>query len=494
MSGGEQRISMTDHIASTLHVTDEEREAWNNAARGELSPEQLNILGSIEYDQTYGLAIVQRDADGAVVGRLRLVVTPYAENLVGSNPMTLQAPSITYATAHEAASYTDPKTGTSYVFWGHTTDASEMAAYGITEACTWVGDPNLPLRLRGNVYRFAKQDGSTALTIDKLGALSTSARVTAGALTVSGDAKLNGGLTCTGSTTFDGMVDFLNSPVKFNTPVTFSGGLVASGACSIGPIYVSSIGSVDIGNLNIWDKGESDVEISANGTVDFKVGSLKLNGSDIVTRGELHDFGAEDSSSLGTSYYVYLRGGVEITGMCYCNGSPIVTETTLDDRLQDVATVDDVAKLLPVGTLLPSLATAMDGYLLCNGSAVSRTTYAKLFAVLGTKYGAGDGSTTFNLPDLRDMALWGANGNLGSMLSSGLPEINAAFSAYGYEQGATSGAMRATTETPNQLVAGNQANLNYNKYTFKASRSNAIYGASTVVRPPSIAVNYFIKH
>lgn len=45
-------------------------------------------------------------------------------------------------------------------------------------------------------------------------------------------------------------------------------------------------------------------------------------------------------------------------------------------------------------------STAPDGYLLCDGSAVSRTTYADLFAVIGTAFGAGDGSTTFNLPKL----------------------------------------------------------------------------------------------
>lgn len=41
------------------------------------------------------------------------------------------------------------------------------------------------------------------------------------------------------------------------------------------------------------------------------------------------------------------------------------------------------------------------GWLICNGSAVSRTTYAKLFKVIGTTFGSGDGSTTFNLPDMR---------------------------------------------------------------------------------------------
>src|SRR5690606_20957810 len=46
-------------------------------------------------------------------------------------------------------------------------------------------------------------------------------------------------------------------------------------------------------------------------------------------------------------------------------------------------------------------AAAPDGYLICDGSAISRTTYAAIFTVLGTTYGTGDGSSTFNLPNLK---------------------------------------------------------------------------------------------
>jgi len=64
---------------------------------------------------------------------------------------------------------------------------------------------------------------------------------------------------------------------------------------------------------------------------------------------------------------------------------------------------------MPAGALLMwSTGTAPTGYLLCNGSAVSRTTYATLFAAIGTAYGSGDGSTTFNLPDMRDRMPIGA--------------------------------------------------------------------------------------
>ena len=55
------------------------------------------------------------------------------------------------------------------------------------------------------------------------------------------------------------------------------------------------------------------------------------------------------------------------------------------------------------GIIVPwSDASIPTGFLECNGAAVSRTTYSDLFAVIGTDYGAGDGSTTFNLPDLAD--------------------------------------------------------------------------------------------
>tara|TARA_R110002126_G_scaffold35259_1_gene108729 strand:- start:828 stop:1394 length:567 start_codon:yes stop_codon:yes gene_type:complete len=55
------------------------------------------------------------------------------------------------------------------------------------------------------------------------------------------------------------------------------------------------------------------------------------------------------------------------------------------------------------GIVLPwSDSTAPGGFLECNGSAVSRSTYATLFSVVGTTWGIGDGSTTFNVPDLTD--------------------------------------------------------------------------------------------
>lgn len=62
---------------------------------------------------------------------------------------------------------------------------------------------------------------------------------------------------------------------------------------------------------------------------------------------------------------------------------------------------------VPAGTVLDFAGSTPSGYLECDGSAVSRTTYADLFAAIGTTYGVGDGSTTFNVPDLRGRATIG---------------------------------------------------------------------------------------
>lgn len=71
--------------------------------------------------------------------------------------------------------------------------------------------------------------------------------------------------------------------------------------------------------------------------------------------------------------------------------------------------------------------TAPAGYLFCDGSAVSRTTYARLYAVVGNAFGGGDGSTTFNLPDLRGRTVAGMDKNVGGFanrLTTGGAGIN----------------------------------------------------------------------
>ena len=66
---------------------------------------------------------------------------------------------------------------------------------------------------------------------------------------------------------------------------------------------------------------------------------------------------------------------------------------------------------IPTATIVPwTSASVPSGFLECNGAAVSRSTYAALFAIVSTTYGTGDGSTTFNIPDLQDNAAIGKSG------------------------------------------------------------------------------------
>ena len=65
---------------------------------------------------------------------------------------------------------------------------------------------------------------------------------------------------------------------------------------------------------------------------------------------------------------------------------------------------------VPIGSVTPFAGqSAPSGWLLCNGAAVSRTTYAALYAIIGTTYGSGNGSSTFNLPDMQGRFLLGVN-------------------------------------------------------------------------------------
>jgi phage-related tail fiber protein len=74
---------------------------------------------------------------------------------------------------------------------------------------------------------------------------------------------------------------------------------------------------------------------------------------------------------------------------------------------------------MPIGTIMAfPIDKIPSGWLICNGAEISRTTYKALFDVIGTTYGAGDGSTTFNLPDFQGKFLRGVGGNASNLGST----------------------------------------------------------------------------
>jgi len=111
-----------------------------------------------------------------------------------------------------------------------------------------------------------------------------------------------------------------------------------------------------------------------------------------------------------------------------------------------MANLQDIVNRSEVGAIKPwTKTTAPDGYLLCDGSAVSRTTYADLFAVISTTYGVGDGSTTFNVPQLQGKMPQGYDGNTYNLAGTG--GANTVSVAVTNNQAATNATNQAVTIT-----------------------------------------------
>lgn len=150
------------------------------------------------------------------------------------------------------------------------------------------------------------------------------------------------------------------------------------------------------------------------------------------------------------------------------------------------------------GDLCYSLRTEKESWLLCNGQVVSRTDYAKLFEVIGTTFGSGDGSTTFNVPNYSGKFLqMDTSKTIGTNIEAGLPNITAKLS--GNRGFVASDLLSITGAFSGQILQQRQFRGSteidvLDTLSFNASLSNSIYGNSTTVQPPASIVNYFIKY
>ena len=174
----------------------------------------------------------------------------------------------------------------------------------------------------------------------------------------------------------------------------------------------------------------------------------------------------------------------------------------IGDTFQDGGAVFKVKKFGADGALVGSVtwyagAGTPENYLLCDGSAVSRKDYADLFAVIVTTYGAGDGSTTFNLPLLTDNRFIEGSDVAGTQHEAGLPNITGAFggaertsaSKYG-RKGAFDYEGYTSTFGWGSVSSDHAAN----NVVFDASKSSAIYGKSIAVQPTALSLRPIIKY
>ena len=173
-------------------------------------------------------------------------------------------------------------------------------------------------------------------------------------------------------------------------------------------------------------------------------------------------------------------------------------KSEMDVALSEKANRDDLNALeeaiakrgTPVGSIeFFAMASAPAGYLKADGSAVGRDTYPDLFAAIGTTFGEGDGSTTFNLPDLMDRFAEGSS-TPGVKREAGLPNITGTMGAGIQYPSSFSGALYNSSMGGSKAPNADATSIGLG---FDASRSNPIYGASHTVQPPSLTLLPCIK-
>lgn len=159
----------------------------------------------------------------------------------------------------------------------------------------------------------------------------------------------------------------------------------------------------------------------------------------------------------------------------------------------------------PPGVVLPYAGTtAPSGWLLCYGQAISRATYAALFSAIGTTYGGGDGSTTFNVPDLRGRVAGGKDdmgGAAASRLTTGGSGVNGA--VLGASGGAETHTLSvAQMPSHSHTVSGASASVGSGSNDLRASGSAAGAqpttssqgsGAAHNNTQPTLVLNHIIR-
>ncbi len=150
---------------------------------------------------------------------------------------------------------------------------------------------------------------------------------------------------------------------------------------------------------------------------------------------------------------------------------------------------------MPIGAIIQYSANGElpSGYLLCDGAAYSRTMFPDLFSVIGTTYGAGDGSTTFNVPDYNVAQRFAQGGTVaGVEKEAGLPNITGTLNTWA-DTPAPEGAFSLTTESDLKVEYGTFYQGKRKYLRFNASNSSAIYGNSDTVQPNALTTRYIIK-
>lgn len=193
-------------------------------------------------------------------------------------------------------------------------------------------------------------------------------------------------------------------------------------------------------------------------------------------------------------------GGVANYGVVYTKDVSTITELFYRDSAGTVTQITRNGSVLSrfVGEIVAHASTSTPvGFLPCDGAAVSRTTYSALFAVIGTIWGAGDGSTTFNVPNLARRTMVGKGGTGSGTLGNAVGNTGGAETvnlAHTHSVNFASGGLASGVEAQ---ALGQSPGIN----TVSASHTHSVVGstasgssATQTIMQPSAVVGFFIKY
>lgn len=188
--------------------------------------------------------------------------------------------------------------------------------------------------------------------------------------------------------------------------------------------------TVQANNFNKWTRiGEirtrsNAIEIVSSISYSIDFHDLNIRNLNIIAQdnnkegGEIEFVSAPNEVNAGKRMFIdRYEGRIRIVA--------VSSNNTTRELLNADAEIGDVqGNIGRTGIIYPfGGSTVPEGFLPCNGAAVSRTKYSRLFAAIGTIWGAGDGSTTFNVPNFIERTFWGAISNIGSYDKGFVPNI-----------------------------------------------------------------------
>ena len=259
-------------------------------------------------------------------------------------------------------------------------------------------------------------------------------------------------------------------------------------------LATSAVGGISTDRMNVTSifntgSGSSNVTLALQSHFNHGGSGASATHGANVTLG----FNTQNSASnaaivfygAGTDAGVGNKSGFRVVDKTQSNLVPFAANVILQSTKGATSTTaagNEVAPLIPVGSIIvwPEV-TAPTGWVIADGTAVSRTTFAGLFALIGTDYGTGDGSTTFNVPDFKDRVALGKGTNNGTVAAA---------------QGSMAASSKLTTDSGSAaltVATTSVAQSAKDSSTVTVATGVTAGGHTHTATVPSLCINYIIK-